>query len=432
MRITILTGGTRGDVQPYVGLGVGLQHAGYQVCVPAPECFRRLITEAGLEFVPSSALDPQEVLRLPEVQALRRKVKKPITAVFAIPSILRVGQRIGQRYFSSLLEAYWRSSEDADVLLSSLWVFGLDCAEKREILHIFAPHQPQVTPTRAFPASLVSLYGVRLNSILNRLTHYLVYLVYWPIFRVVLNKWRRQMGLSPHSASSYWRWLQAQPTICGFSPSVLPVPTDWPSNHHVTGYWFLDEPIGWQPPADLVRFLESGPPPVCVGFSSLVEDNPRRSTRVVLEALELSGQRAVLLSGWSGLGNVSLPKTTYCLNAIPHSWLFPKTAAVVHHGGMGTTAAGLRAGVPSVILPQMFDQPFWARRVEQLGVGVRCASFSKVTATELAAALDKVTTNTALRHRAAALGERIRAEDGVGQAVAVIQDYLRQWEATLS
>jgi UDP:flavonoid glycosyltransferase YjiC (YdhE family) len=158
----------------------------------------------------------------------------------------------------------------------------------------------------------------------------------------------------------------------------------------------------------------------------MVENDPARMTRLVLEALALSDQRAVLLSGWGGMGDLDLPETVYCLDGAPHSWLFPRVTAVVHHGGAGTTAAALRAGVPSVIIPFFFDQPFWARRVEQLGAGVRCAASTKVTAEQLAAALDKVTTDTSLRQRAAALGEKIRAEDGVGRAVAVIQDYLGQ------
>lgn len=423
MRIVILTGGTRGDVQPYVALGVGLRRAGHQVCVPAPECFRSLISDAGLEFIPSQALDPQALTRLPEVQALRQKVVgRPITALSAIRPIMH----IGQRYFANLLDAYWDASEGADALVSSIWYFGLDCAEKRGIPHVYASYQALVTPTRAFPSSLMSPLGLRLDTPLNRLTYYLMYLVFWPTFRTTLRNWRRQMGLSPHSISSYWRWGQAQTTVCGFSPSVLPAPTDWLPHQHVTGYWFLDEPADWQPPAGLVRFLEGGPAPVCVGFGSMVENDPARMTRVVLDALALSDQRAVLLSGWGGLDDLALPETVYCLDAIPHGWLFPKVAAVVHHGGAGTTAAALRAGVPSVVIPFFFDQPFWARRVEQLGAGVRCAASSNVTAEQLAAVLDKVTTDTALRQRAAALGEKIRAEDGVGRAVAVIQDHLGQ------
>jgi len=142
-----------------------------------------------------------------------------------------------------------------------------------------------------------------------------------------------------------------------------------------------------------------------------------------LEALERSGQRGVLFSGWSGLGNIPLPKTVYRLDSIPHSWLFPKMAAVVQHGGMGTTAAALRAGVPTAIIPLGGDQPFWAERIAQLGAGVRCAPFSRITAAQLAAALNEVTSDTALRRQAGALGEKIRAENGVGRAVAAIQSY---------
>jgi UDP:flavonoid glycosyltransferase YjiC (YdhE family) len=218
--------------------------------------------------------------------------------------------------------------------------------------------------------------------------------------------------------------MQSQTTICGFSPSILPVPTDWPPHHHVTGHWFLDEPASWQPPADLVRFLEDGPPPIYVGFGSMGETDPERITRVALEALALCDRRGVLLSGWSGMGDVSLPATVHHIDAIPHSWLFPKMAALVHHGGMGTTAAGLRAGVPAAVVPLGGDQPFWARRIEQLGAGVRCASLAKVTAKRLADIVDSITTDAGLRRQAAVLGERIRAEDGVGQAVAVIQEHV--------
>lgn len=425
MRITILTAGSRGDVQPYVGLGVGLQRAGHQVCMPAPEFYRKLITEAGLDFVPIpmsngfNVQSPQEILCLPEVQAIMSKGRS-----FGMVALMRIIRRYMADLLANYMDTFWSCSEDADLLIASTTSFGgLDCAEKRGITCIYAPQQP-LAPTRAFPAPLLSLFGVRLNSAFNRLTYHLLHLVMWGMIGAPVNNWRLQMGLSRHSSFSYWRQAQAQTTVCGYSPSVLPTPTDWPANHHVAGYWFLDEPLGWQPPAELVAFLESGPAPVCVGFGSMGDDEPARTTRVILEALDLSRQRGVLLSGYAGLGSLSLPDTVFHLAEIPHSWLFPRTAAVVHHGGMGTTAAALRAGVPTVIAPFGVDQPFWARRVEQLGVGARCASFSKVTAKALATALDKVTTDTALRQRAAVLGEKIRAEDGVGRAVAVIQDYL--------
>jgi UDP:flavonoid glycosyltransferase YjiC (YdhE family) len=404
--------------------------------VCAPELYRELIIETGLDFGPIrlewnglEISSPEELLRLPEIQAFMPKGKEKgvFGQLFGSLAVGRVMGRLGAHIVAACMDAGWASSEDADALVASTTSFGgLDFAERRGIVCIQAPIQ-SLTPTRAFPAPLLAPYGIRMNNALNRLTYHLLRLGAWRVLRTPVNEWRCEMGLSPHSGSSYWRRTQALTTVYGFSPSVLPVPTDWPPNHHVTGYWFLDEPPGWKPPADLVQFLESGPPPVYVGFGSMPVDDPIQMTSVVLEALRLTDQRGVMLSGWGELGSgISLPETVYSLETIPHSWLFPRMGAVVHHGGMGTTAAGLRAGVPTVVVPSGADQGFWAKRVEQLEVGVHCAALSEVTADQLAAALHKVTTDTALRKRAATLGERIRAEDGVGQAVAVIQDYLNE------
>jgi len=216
---------------------------------------------------------------------------------------------------------------------------------------------------------------------------------------------------------------QNYPTLYGFSPSVLPAPSDWPLNHHVTGYWFLDESPRWQPPPALISFLESGPPPVYVGFGSMDTQDPARMTSLAVNALTISGQRGVLASGWGGLHTKSLPDTIFPFDEIPHSWLFPKMAALVHHGGMGTTAAGLRAGIPSVILPLGGDQPFWADRVQRLGVGIHSAGYFKITAERLAADITRVVSDSILRDNAIALGEKIRVEHGVEYAVKLIKNY---------
>jgi sterol 3beta-glucosyltransferase len=430
MHITVLAAGTRGDVQPYVALGAGLQRAGHQVRVPAPELFRRLITESGLDFEPIrlelngvEIQSPQELLRLPEVHAAMQGGKG--MNLFGLLAFARFIKRHMADYVAAYFDACWACSEDADLLIAStVSSGGPDFAEKLGIPCISAAIQP-LTPTRAFPSPLLAPRDVRLNNAANRLTYHMLRMFSWLMQGKPTNNWRREMGLAPHSGSSYWRRIQAQTTVYGFSPSVLPAPVDWPPNHHVTGYWFLDEPSGWQPPADLVRFLESGPPPVCVGFGSMPGGDPEQMAGVVLEALRLTEQRGVLLSGWGELGSgISMPETVYSLEAIPHSWLFPRVGAVVHHGGMGTTAAVLRAGVPTVAVPSGSDQAFWAKRVEQLEVGVHCAALSELTADQLATALHKVTTDTTLRQRAAVLGEKIRAEHGVERAVAVIQDYL--------
>lgn len=418
MRITIFSSGTRGDTQPYVALGVGLQRAGHQVCLPAPENFRELITEAGLEFAPTYFGDPQEMVGQAEVQSLK----------FTNPLSILALYRLVRKSLDQWLEEFWRASADADLLIASTITFGVfDCAEKRGVPCVYAPLHP-LEPTRAFPSAVLAPWGIRLNHPLNRLTHQAMQLAGQGFFGPSINQWRRQHGLPPHSFLSYHRWQQAhiRLTLLGFSPSVLPRPTDWPAGHHVTGYWFLDEPPSWQPPADLVRFLDSGSPPVYLGFGSMSDKNPERLTQVCLEALRLSGQRGILLSGWGGLSSLPSTDTLYSIVSIPHSWLLPRMAACVHHGGMGTTAAALRAGVPQVIVPFMSDQPFWAERMTQLGVGERCASLAQLTAEQLAAAVTRAVTDPDRRQRAAELGTQIRAEDGVGQAVRLIHQAMQR------
>jgi UDP:flavonoid glycosyltransferase YjiC (YdhE family) len=213
------------------------------------------------------------------------------------------------------------------------------------------------------------------------------------------------------------------PVLYAYSPTLLPPPADWPSRFHVTGAWFLDPPPGWQPPADLVSFLEGGPPPVYVGFGSMTSADPDATLALVLDALSRAAQRGVLLHGWAGLGaGRELPDTVIALDDVPHSWLFPRMAALVHHGGAGTTAAGLRAGIPSVVTPLTADQPSWGRIVHRLGAGPRPIPFRHLTATRLSRAIESAVSEPAIHERAAELGERIRAEDGVGQAVELVTE----------
>ncbi len=417
MNITILTQGSRGDVQPYVALGLGLKRAGYHVRMPAPEIFRGLITDAGLEYVPSSGFDPQAFMRNPEMQSAARQGGQ-----FKI--LLALLRKAGPM-LENMLDEYWRASAGAQAIIASTLVFGIpDCAEKRGLPCVYAPIHALACPTSAFPSPFFAPFGARPDHFANVATHRVVQLAFWGMIRQALNRWRVKMGL--HPIGNYFDWMQERhiPTVYGFSPSVLPIPSDWPPEHHVSGYWFLDEPTSWQAPKGLARFLESGPPPVCIGFGSMDTQDPQRITRTALEALSISGQRGILLTGWGGLGAQSLPETVYTIESIPHSWLFPHMAAVVHHGGAGTTAAGLRAGIPAVITPLGGDQPFWADRIERLGAGIRSASYFKLTSERLAADISRVVTDAGLSKAASAISKKIQAEDGVGKAVNLIQKYL--------
>jgi UDP:flavonoid glycosyltransferase YjiC (YdhE family) len=148
---------------------------------------------------------------------------------------------------------------------------------------------------------------------------------------------------------------------------------------------------------------------------------PQEIARLVLDALANTHQRGIILSGWGGMRADDLPDTVFRLESAPFSWLFPRMAAVVHHGGAGTTAAGLRAGVPSIMTPVFADQPFWGRRVAQLGVGPPPIPLRKLTVDLLAQAIETALSDTAMRQRAAELGAKIQAEDGIGNAISILE-----------
>jgi UDP:flavonoid glycosyltransferase YjiC (YdhE family) len=421
MRIVILTQGSRGDFQPYIALGAALQQAGHEVIVPAPEVFQTLIREAGLTYRKTHSVSPQEFIRQPKIQAAMRSRNQ----LQVVTTLLREAGPMMEEIFDSC----WESCHDAEAIIAGTIPWGaFDCAEKLGIPSIWATLHP-LQSTRAFPSTFLSSFGVKFNARRNRLSYRIMRQTFWQMFRGPLNKWRKKrLGLAPLPFFGPYERFNARqtPTIYAISRHVLPTPTDWPAWHQMTGYWFLDEPPGWQPPADLLRFLEAGSAPVYIGFGSMDDQNPERMTSIALEALRLSGQRGVLLSGWGGIGQTDLPDTVYQAESLPHSWLFPRVAAVVHHGGAGTTAAGLRAGIPSIITPVAGDQPFWASCVKQLGVGVNPGSFFKITAEKLAAAITYVVTDPGIRDRARTVGEAVRAEQGLSRAVEIIQNYLAQ------
>ncbi|HSG81360.1 MAG TPA: glycosyltransferase, partial [Gemmatimonadota bacterium] len=247
------------------------------------------------------------------------------------------------------------------------------------------------------------------------------------MFRPLINECRHDiLGLPPLGLRHWWN-LDAPdndvPMIYAFSPSVLPRPVDWGPAKQVCGYWFLDEATGYEPTAELRAFLERGPPPVYIGLGSIIDREGDVMTRMVIEAMGAAGQRAILQSGWSALGSLQLPDTILAVDEVPHDWLFPRCAAVVHHGGAGTTAVGLRAGIPTVVVPFFFDQGLWGWRVHQLGVGPRKIPRKQLTAVRLAEAVRQAVEDPTMREKAQALGSRIRSEDGVGRAASMIEEF---------
>jgi sterol 3beta-glucosyltransferase len=416
MRIALITTGARGDTEPFVALAVRLMRDGHSVRLAARPDFAGLAAAHGVEFAPAG------------------RPYQPFITGAARASAIGSGHLLRQaryglrqrKYFSDRLsQDAWRAAQGAEAIIYKYsWIAGYTIAEKLGIPCAAAMPFP-LTPTSAFPSFMLGR-GIDRGWRLNRAVWSVTGQVMWQLLRGEDNALRRQLGLRPlplHGPAARQQ-REAMPVYYAYSPTVLPRPADWPERVHVTGYWFLDPPPGWRPPDGLARFLAAGPPPVSIGFGSMASRDPRATLDLALRALDLSGQRGVLLSGWAGIGTRALPRHVFAADSIPHTWLFPQTAAVVCHGGAGTTGAALRAGVPPVITPLAADQPSWARVVHALGCGPAPIPFPALTAEQLAAAIRQAATGKQIRQRAADLGTQIRAEDGPGQTVELFAQHV--------
>lgn len=421
MKITIIAFGTRGDVQPIVALGKALAERGHQIRMLASANFRIWIEGHQLEAVPAN-IDIQAVMMGEGGNQWVEQGNNPTKQ-------MQVMKKLLDEYGLVMMRDAWDACKDTQVVLSSFTsdVYAVSIAEKLGAKHISTPLQPAFVATRdgnVTPSALLPNRVSRLNYLFGKL---LIEPYAWRLMGAINNRFRLEMlGLPPQTYQENRRGLQRMLIVQGFSPHVVPHPIDWPANIHSTGYWFLDEDQEWQAPQALLEFLKAGDPPVYIGFGSMTGRDPGTLTRTILEAVAQSGQRAILQSGWAGLGEVQLPANIFLLDAAPHSWLFPQMSAVVHHGGAGTTAESLRAGVPTVIVPHMADQPFWGSRVAALGVGPRPIPRNRLTPENLAAAIRQAVDDPGMRARAAELGAKIRAEDGVGVAVDMIEEYLNK------
>ncbi len=414
VRLAILTIGSRGDVQPYAALGLGLQRAGYEVVIATHDLFGPWLEGIGLGFAPVEG-NPQELL---EGEVGREWLESGSNI---LKFVGKMAELAGPLIDRMCRDAYAACKGSDAILFSPLGMVAMSIGEKLGIPVIPAFVQPLVRSS-AYPCMGVDT--VRLPGFLNYASHVLFEQMMWQTSRRFANAFRTEvLGLPPFDLAGPYSLLYRMrtPFLLGFSEHVVPRPHDWGPSIHVTGYWFLDAAPGWQPPADLVAFLDAGPAPVYVGFGSMTPRNPGALGEMVMAALKAAGARGVVLSGWAGLERGAGTDDVFIVDNVPHDWLFPQMGAVVHHGGAGTTAAGLRAGVPSLLLPFFADQPSWGRRVADRGAGPTFIPQRELTADRLAAGIRQALGDGAMRERAARLGELIRAEDGVDRAVAAVQ-----------
>ncbi|KAG8996247.1 hypothetical protein FRB95_001778 [Tulasnella sp. JGI-2019a] len=417
-----LTIGSRGDVQPYIALALGLLKEGHEVTIVTHEEYKGWIEGFGIKHRTAGG-DPGALMKL----SVEHKMFSP---AFFKESLGHFRTWVDELLRDSFIQV---KESGATVLIESPSAMaGLHIAEALDIPYFRAFTMPW-SRTEEYPHAFISPPDM-LQGSFNYSTYVLFDNVFWRALAPQVNRWRKkQLGLPKTDLE---KMAQTKiPFLYNFSPQVVPKPLDWSDTTLVTGYWFLDNPDpDWSPPTSLLEFMATaradGKPLVYIGFGSIVVENPKAMTRSIIKAVLKSDVRAILNKGWSARmavatnePEVELPAQIYSVDKIPHDWLFPQIDAALHHGGAGTTGASLRAGIPTLIKPWFGDQFFWASRVQKLGAGIKVATLHS---SEIAHALTKATSSRIIKEKAQAVGERIRGENGVQTAIQSLYMYLHR------
>ncbi len=424
MKVALIAVGSRGDVEPYLALGQRLVARGHQVRVAALGLFGPAVAEAGLEFHSLGDL-PQRFQPRPAAPGGRRQ--RDASTLFRGVA----GRALFWAFFPGMLrgslDRFVPACEGMDAVVFTRLALPVPHVAERLGIPCFAGYPVPHTPTAEFENPLYVRAGRGSSPRRNRTT----YAIEWGLthqlsYGLIMRFRRERLGLPgvPRRALRRHMAELVRGTLYAYSEAVLPRPDDWPEHVQVTGYWTRDPPDDFVPPAELQAFLERGAPPVCVGFGSMKSSDPQKMGAAIGEALAASGLRAIVQPGWSGLELTGIDADRVLVTGdLPHAWLLPRVAAVMHHGGAGTTGTALTAGVPSVIVPHAFDQHFWGRRIAALRCGPAPIDHRDLSGDALTRALRAAVTPEGARTEAARLGERLRAEDGAGRAV----DLLEQW-----
>lgn len=403
MRVMLAPVGSRGDVQPVAALSRRLLDEGHDVLFCAAANFASLAESAGLPYRLGGR----------DVQAA---VEEEGEGVFNPMGFIRVAQRVMREQHDLILEAALDFKPDL-LLATPLLFTAPSLAELTGARLAWVSLFPSMLPSPSYPFPLLGWSARRpwLNSLSWTVGGWITEMLFKEARRL-----RQERGLAP-VGEVYAFFVASGPLLLGMDPEVLAGPPRWAAHSRETGFWFLD--VDAPLPEEVEAFLAAGPPPVYVGFGSMPVKDKAARTREIVEAIEASGQRGLISAGWGELGDGALPESILRVSSISHRRLFPRVAAVAHHCGAGTTATALRAGVPQVPVPHGFDQPLWAERVHALGVATPPLG-RRFRPADLGAALKRAAEDASLRAAAAHHGARIAAQDGCGQAVALLEAYL--------
>ncbi len=419
MKILMIALGTRGDVQPMVALGLALQERGHPVTLLVSSNFQAWVESFGLQ-VAIARVDIQQLMLSDHGNDWVKHGANPVKQMQAM-------RRLLAQHALTMIEDAWQAAQHCDVLISSFTsdTFAMTLAEVLGLVHISTPLQPAMLATRSGPASAAALlenHDSWLNYWFGRLA---IEPFTWQVGGKFVNQFRQQqLKIPAQTQAEYLRRLRQTTMIQAFSPAIIPHPTDWPANIQTVGFWRLPADETWQMPSELEQFLAAGPTPIYLGFGSMTGANPDAFTELLLKAVAHSGQRAIIQTGWAGLGQIELPKTVFRIGTAPHERLFRHVKVAVHHGGAGTTGASLAAGLPTVIVPHLGDQLRWGQRVASLGLGPKAIPRNKLTAEGLAWAIAQAANTPSMLQKAQAMAKTLQAEQGIIKAVSLIEQAL--------
>ena len=414
MRFTMVSIGSTGDVRPYVMLGRELKRRGHEIRLACFSQFEKLVNDAGLEFYPLSG----------DIVNIMGKVMQQNGLVF-----LQKFESAIKNDLPDFMRDLKAACEGADALICTFFgsvVYAI--AEKNRVpciqTHYFPMDYNASTPITCAP-------GLRVGKVWNKTTYKVGYALINSLEWRYLRAWRREEGMRKKKITTrpdYEINGHHIPILYAMSPILVPRPLAWDEHIHMTGFWMDSEPSRFEPSRELQEFLEKGEKPVYIGFGSMVSGDMGKTLGIVLEAVRKAGVRAIIARGWGGeqvqdVGN----ENVFVADYLPHDWLFPRVAGVVHHGGAGTTAAGILAGRPTLVIPFGGDQPFWGLRMRQLGVGPKPIKRDRLTAAKLAKALRELVSTPSYAVAAQELGQRLRMENGTQTAADTIEREIAEW-----
>ena len=419
MRISMVAIGSTGDVRPYVLLGKELKKRGHEVTIVCFDMTEKMVTEAGLNFAPLAG----------SVKDIFMAVMTPGTNGFTFLPKFKNALLDDLPQFLHTLE---EGCKDAEAIICTFFgsvVYSI--AEKHNIpciqTHYFLMDYNDMFPITTAP-------GLKMGKAWNKVSYKMGYALINTLEWHYLSDWRSEEGMKSKKISmspDYYIKGHKIPVLYAISPLLVPRAPEWDEHIHMTGFWTDPEPCEYEPEPSLVRFLEEGEKPVYIGFGSMVSSDMGQTLDIVLKAVAASGVRAIIGRGWGGgaLDAALSNPNVYVADYIPHDWLFSRVSAVVHHGGAGTTAAGVLACKPTLVVPFGGDQPFWGQRIYDLGIGPKPIKRENLTVEKLADALIKLTHTPRFNVAVSEIGERMKYENGTLLAADIVEREINDWIA---